>query len=97
MKSFVRLHTTFFVDDAPVSVDIHISVKNLSLFLQSFDRFYKSNGWHLQNRDLPLHFYFDFVDFPSRFPNKLIFSGLKPDIRIIAYCNYIYNLLSKTK
>lgn len=97
MKTFVRVHTCFSVNDRSADFDIFISVDNLSLFLQSFTRLYKDMGWANQNKDLPPQFTFDFSNYPSSFPNKLIVSGIKPDIRLMYYSRYINQILLKSK
>lgn len=97
MKSFVRISTSFFIGNKFVDFDISISVKNLSLFLQSFSEFYTRVGWSHYNEELPLLFNFTFTDTPSVYVNKLIYSGIKPDIHLITYSKYINNVLSKSK
>lgn len=97
MKTFVRVNTSFFVDNNWVCFYIDISVNNLSLFLQSFTRFYNYMEWNLQNKDLPLQFMFEFTDYPLSFPNKLIVSGMKYNIRLITFSSYINKLLLKSK
>lgn len=53
--------------------------------------------WNLQNKDLPLQFMFEFTDYPLSFPNKLIVSGMKYNIRLITFSSYINKLLLKSK
>lgn len=97
MKSFVNIHTSFFVGEKFVDADIIVSVNNISVFIQSFTRFYNSMGWYQYNRDVLLSFDFQFTDYPTALLNKLLISGIKPDIKIITYIRYINQVLSKTK
>lgn len=97
MKSFVHIHSSFPLGKKVVFVDLSTSVKNLSIFLESFSEFYNRTHWGPGFRPIPLQFTFSFTDSPSFYLNKVIFSGVKPSIEIITYSKYIYQVLSKTK